>query len=224
MSQRGLDALAQLPAGQLTGVDDLVRLGADVLEHFALRLDGHRQTGAVVQGVPVARLAEAPDERLVAGFEEEHLGLQVAALERAHGRAEREWGIAGAHVQHQRHAAVPLRVVGHQLGQVSQQVRWDVVHHCVAEVLEELAGRGFAGAGQARDDDHVLRPGRQGGQAVVGVAGVSLAMRHEIGDVRFETVRISHLGLRPHRRSATRPRQSPRPLPAAAPGAPGRRW
>ena len=125
-------------------------------------LAGDRGRDALVAGVErmaVARLREAPDEDLVVRLEEEDLGLDVPALERAQGGPERERRVAGAHVQHERHAPIPLRVVGDQLREVTQQVAGHVVHDRVAEVLEQLAGGGLARAREPRDDRHVLAAG-----------------------------------------------------------------
>ena len=67
----------------------------DLLEHRALARDGDGDAlVGGVQRVAVARLRVAPDEDLVVRLEEEDLGLDVAALERAQRRPERERRVA----------------------------------------------------------------------------------------------------------------------------------
>ena len=84
--QRAVQPLAQLAARKLGRVDDHVRLGADLRQQLALARDRRGNTPVVaVQRVPVARLAEAPDQDVVACLEEEDLGRDVARLERADG-------------------------------------------------------------------------------------------------------------------------------------------
>ena len=161
--ERARDALPELSLRQLGGVDDDLRHRPDLVEHLSLAGDGGGDAPVVgLQRVAVAGLAEAPDERLVGRLEEEDLGLDVAAVEGTQRGAERERRVAGPDIEHDGDAAIPLRVVGHQLREVAQQVRGHVVHDRVAEVLEQLAGGRLAGAREARDDRDVLTRRRAG--------------------------------------------------------------
>ena len=117
-----------------------------------------------VQRMAVARLRVAPDERLVAGLQEEDLRLDVPPVEGAQGCAERERRVALADVEHDGDAVVALGVVGDELREVTQQRAGHVVHDRVAEVLEDLAGGRLAGAREARDDRHVLAAGSARGR------------------------------------------------------------
>ena len=110
----------------------------------------------VAERVAVARLRVAPDEDLVARLEEEHLGPDPAALERAAHRARtraarRPTGRRGR----SRRGRSARGSLGHELGEVGQQLARQVVDHRVAEVLEELGRGGLAAARQAADDDDV---------------------------------------------------------------------
>ena len=95
----------------------------------------------------------APDQDLVARLEEDDPRPDPAALERAaHGR-QGERRIAGADVEHDRDPGEPRAVRGDELGEVGQQLAGQVVDDGVAEVLEQLGGRGLAAARQPADDD-----------------------------------------------------------------------
>ena len=90
-----------------------VGLGADRVEEPALPRDRAGDARARSPSGWRWRVSrEAPDEDLVARLEEEDLGLDAAALERAAHRPERERRVAGAHVEHDRDAREALRVVG----------------------------------------------------------------------------------------------------------------
>ena len=106
----------------------------------------------VVERVPVARLAEAPDEDVVAGLEEEDLGPDAAALQRTAHRGEGQGRVAGADVEHDRDPREPLAVRRDELGEVGEQLAGQVVDDGVAEVLEQLGRGGLAATGQAADD------------------------------------------------------------------------
>ena len=72
---------------------------ADRLEQPPLLGDRAGDPALVGERMAVARLREAPDEDLVARLEEEHLGPDAAALERAAHGAERERRVAGPDVE-----------------------------------------------------------------------------------------------------------------------------
>ena len=99
----------------------------------------------------MARLAEAPDQDLVAGLEEDDPRPDPAALERAAHRAERERRVAGPDVEDDRDLGEALAVVRDELGEVGQQLAGQVVDDGVAEVLEQLRRGGLAAAGQAAE-------------------------------------------------------------------------
>ena len=77
----------------------------------------------VASGMAVPRLREAPDQDLVAGLEEEHLGPDAAALERAAHRPVGRLGVAGADVEHDRDPCEPLGSVDDELREVRAAAR-----------------------------------------------------------------------------------------------------
>ena len=62
-------------------------------------------------------------------------------------------GVAGPDVEHDGDPREPLAVGRDELGEVRQELAGQVVDDRVAEVLEELGGRGLAAAGQPAEDD-----------------------------------------------------------------------
>ena len=121
----------------------------------ALLGDRARDAALVAERVAVARLAEAPDEDVVARLEEDDPRPDAATLERAAHRRERERRVAGPDVEDDRDPREALAVGRHELGEVRQQLAGQVVDDGVAEVLEQLGGGRLAAAGQAADDDDV---------------------------------------------------------------------
>ena len=112
----------------------------------------------------MAGLREAPDEDLVAGLQEEHLGLDPASFERAAHRGQGQRRVAGPHVEHDRDLVEAVAVVRYELRQVGQQLTGQVVDDGVAEVLEQLGGGRLAGPRQPAQDDDVLALRRLGGR------------------------------------------------------------
>ncbi len=100
----------------------------------------------------VARLAEPPDQDVVAGLEEHDARHDPAALQGTTHRRERERRVPGPHVDDDRHAGEPAQVRRHQLRQIRQELTGQVVDHGVPEVLEQLRRGGLAAARQARQD------------------------------------------------------------------------
>jgi hypothetical protein len=103
----------------------------------------------------MARLAEAADQDVVARLEEENLGRDAARLQGLHGLAVGERRVSAACIEHQREPAELVGLTRHQLGEVAQQLGGQVVDDAEADILEQLAGRGLARAGQAADDRDV---------------------------------------------------------------------
>ena len=153
VAELGEQPLAQLAQRQVGGVEDDVGLGADGLEAAPLLGDRAGDPALVAERVAVARLAEAPDQDVVARLEEDDPRPDAAALERAaHGR-QGQRRVAGPDIEDDRDPGEPLAVRRHELGQVGQQLAGQVVDDGVAEVLEELGGGRLAAAGQPADDD-----------------------------------------------------------------------
>jgi hypothetical protein len=92
----------------------------------------------------VARLAEAPDQDVVARLEEEHLRRDPAALEGVHRFAIGERRVAAARVQDECQALELAAFVRHELSEVAQQLGGQVVDDAVADILEQLAGSGLS--------------------------------------------------------------------------------
>ena len=150
------DALAQFTQRQVGCIDDDVGLGADGIQESPLLDDGRGDPALVGQWVAMTRLREAPDQHFVAGFEKEHLRPDPATLERAAHRPERDRRIACPDIEHDRDLVEPLAIVRDELREIGQELARQVVDHGVAEILEQLRGRGLAAAGQPGDDRHVL--------------------------------------------------------------------
>ncbi len=148
--------LAQLPERQVRRVDDDVGLGPDRVEDPSLVGDRCRDAAAVAQRMAVARLAVAPDEDVVARLEEDDPGDDPAALERAAHRGDRHRRVAAPDVDDDGDAGEPFPLDGDQLGQLDQQLARHVVDDRVAQVLEELRGRGLAATRQAAEEDDRL--------------------------------------------------------------------
>ncbi len=154
--------------GEVARVDDDVRLVADRLEPATLLGDRAGDPALVGERVAVARLREAPDEDLVARLEEEHLRPEPAALERAAHRRQGHDRVAGPHVEDDRGLLEPLAILRDELRQLGQELARQVVDADVAEVLEQLRGRGLARPGQPAQDHDVLAGRRLGGGSRVG--------------------------------------------------------
>ncbi len=102
--------------------------------------------------MPVARLAEAPDQDVVACLQEEDLGRDVTRLECADRLLERNGRVARARIENERKPLVAGRLARNELGKVAQQLGRQVVDDPVADVLQQLARRSLAGTGEAADD------------------------------------------------------------------------
>ena len=148
----GEQALAQLAQREVRGVEHDVGLAPDGVEQLALLGDRARDPARVRERMPVAGLAEAADQDLVAGLEVDDARPDAATLERSAHRREREVRVTRADVEHDGDAGEALAVRGHELGQVRQQLARQVVDDGVAEVLEQLGRGGLAAAGQAAHD------------------------------------------------------------------------
>ena len=143
-AELGEEPLAQLAQRQVRRVEDDVGLGADRVEEPALLGDRAGDAALVAERVAVARLAEAADQDLVAGLEEDDPGLDAAPLEGAAHGPEGQRRVAGPHVEDDRDLGEALAVRRDELGQVGQQLAGQVVDDGVAEVLEELGRGGLA--------------------------------------------------------------------------------
>ena len=108
----------------------------------------------------VAGLRVAANEDLVARFQEEHLRPNPAPLEGPAHRAEGQRRVARPNVEDDGDLGKSLRVAGHKLGEVGQQIARQIVNAGVPEVLEQLGRGGLAGAGETAQDDDVLFFGR----------------------------------------------------------------
>ena len=137
----------------------------------ALRARSRPRSPARRERVAVAGLREPPDQDVVARLEEDDHRADPAALERAAHRPEREGGIAGADVEHDRRPGEPVGVAARQVGEVRQQLARQVVDDDVAEVLEQLRGGRLAAAGQAGER---RRPAWVRSPAVAGIAGAAV--------------------------------------------------
>ena len=101
----------------------------------------------------MARLAEAADQDVVARLEIDDPRPDAASLERPAHRGEGQRRVAGPDIEDDRDAGEAPSIRGHELGEVGQQLTWQVVDDGVAEVLEQLRGGGLAATGQPADDD-----------------------------------------------------------------------
>jgi hypothetical protein len=156
--QLGEEPLPQLAEREVRGIDDHVGLVADRFEEAALLGDRVRDAAMVAEGMAMAGLAEAPDQDVVAGLEEDDPRLDPAPLESAAHRPKGDLRIPAADVEHDRHAGEPRLIRRDQLGQIREELAWQVVDDEVAEILEELRGGGLATPGEAREDhDRLLR-------------------------------------------------------------------
>ena len=156
LAEVGEDPLAQLAQRQVRGVKHDIGLVADRVEHAPLLGDRAGDAALIRERVAVAGLREAPDQDLVAGLEEEDLGLDPAALEGAAHGGQGQRCIAGAHVEDDRHPLESLTVLRDQLGQPGQQLPRQVVDAGVAEILEELRRGRLARSRQPAQDHDVL--------------------------------------------------------------------
>ena len=125
----------------------------------------------LAERMAVARLAEAADEDVVAGLEEDDPRPDPAALERAAHRRQRQRRVAGPDVEDDGDPREPGPIGRHELGQVRQQLAGQVVDDRVAEVLEELRRGRLAAAGQAADDDDGRLGHRVGRRSDLGLVG-----------------------------------------------------
>ena len=146
-------ALAQLAQRQVGGVEDDVRIGTHGLEPAALLGDRVGDPALVAERVAMARLAEAADQDVVAGLEEDDARPDATAFQRAAHGGEGKRRVAGPDVEDDRDPGEALPIRGHELGQVRQQLPGQVVDDGVAEVLEQLGGRGLTRPRQPADDD-----------------------------------------------------------------------
>ena len=143
----------------------------DGIEAAPLLGDRAGDPALVAERVAVACLAEAPDEDVVAGLQEDDPGPDPATLERpAHGR-HRQRRVAGPDVEDDRDPGEALAVGRDELGEIRQELAGQVVDDGVAEVLEELRGGRLASAGQPADDDDRRLGHRVGRRPWLGVAG-----------------------------------------------------
>ena len=76
----------------------------------------------------MARLAEAADEACIARLEVHDLQALAVRGERRCGSLDGRGGVAGANVEHQRSATVPVRLVSSQRKEVVEQRGWQNAH------------------------------------------------------------------------------------------------
>src|SRR3990172_1472606 len=108
-AQRREDPLAQLAPGEVGGVDDDVGLLAHLIEDAPLLDDRGGDAGAALERMAVGRLAEAPDEHIVASLEEEDMRRDAPPLQCTEDRAERNARISRSDVEDDGH---PLEASG----------------------------------------------------------------------------------------------------------------
>ena len=137
-------------------VDDEVGHRARVLELPALALDG------VLDGlagdrerVAAAVLVVAAHENLVGGVQEEELAGELVLAELADGVRELVEEALAAQVAGHGQVAAHARVDSHELRELRDKARREVVDAEVAHVLEAVQGLRAARAGHARDDHDV---------------------------------------------------------------------
>src|SRR6185369_2493630 len=135
-------------------------LRADRVQKPPLLRDRARDAALVAQGMPMPRLAEPPDQDVVARLEEDDRRDDAPALERTAHRAQRHLGIARTHVEHDRDAGEAVGIIGYDLRELRQQLAGQVVDDHVAQVLEELGGGGLPSPGETRQDHDRLLGGR----------------------------------------------------------------
>ena len=106
------------------------------------------------------RLAEALEQNVVAGLQEQHdagYALVADRLQEVGEQIETRSGVA--RIDH--HGDVlerAVRVAGQRLRQRRQQLHGKVVDAVVAEVLERMHCGALAGSGEPADDDELHRP------------------------------------------------------------------
>ena len=117
-----------------------------------------RDPPLVVERMAVAGLAEAADQDVVAGLEEHDAGHDPPAFEGAAHRGQGERGIPGADVDHDGDLGEPVGFGRDEVGEVREQLTGEVVDDGVAQVLEQLRGRGLAAAREpGQDHDRLIR-------------------------------------------------------------------
>src|SRR5438067_1724595 len=117
----GLQAPRQLLRDDDRAVESAGAADPDREPALAIGLHRREDAPALGQWMAVAGLAVAPDEDLVAGFEEEDLGPDAASLERAPHRPVCRLGVAGPDVDDARHPREPARVRRDEVGELRQE-------------------------------------------------------------------------------------------------------
>ena len=150
------EAAPERARAQAARVDDEVRRLADAAELGALAGDGARdRLPGRGERVAPAVLVVAADEDVVGGVEEHHLGRDLVLAQLAHGVGELVEEPLGAEVAGDGEVTPHARVDPHELGELKQQPRGQVVDREVAHVLEDVQGLGAARPAHPRDDHDV---------------------------------------------------------------------
>ena len=139
------------------GVDDHLRVGAQVLQQVALAHDSVEEPALPLQRVRAAHALEPAHQRLVGGVEEHQVGLPAALPQLGQRVAQVGEEAAGADIHDRRDArdrGGPL-LGGRQLRQGDEQVGRDVVDDVPAGVLEDVGDGAAAGAAHTGDDDEL---------------------------------------------------------------------
>ncbi len=154
-----LEPLAQLVHGQVGGVDDLVGQRANLLQLPALRADAFDDGPAVRERMGPPRLAESPDQRFMARFEEDEGRVQPGGrLELPpHARKLAE-ETALADVDDQRHFRQDRAFTARQRGERRHELRGEIVDAEVAEVLQRANRLRLAGARESGEHDEPAAP------------------------------------------------------------------
>ena len=146
-----MDGLAQLMHVELAGIDDRIGQPADGRQALPFPADAGRDALVRAQRMRTARLAEAPDQRRIVGFEEKQPRGNLAADALVTGR-ESASSAAPSRMSTTMRRAADVRARLGQLGEFRDQVDGKIVDRIVAEVLERLEHGAFAGAAQAGDN------------------------------------------------------------------------
>src|SRR5690242_15687010 len=136
-------------------VDDHVGKIADKVELLALRADGRGDGRALAQRMRTPRLAEAPHERFIRGFEENYLRVDGLLHLLQNLRQSRE-RLSFANIDYQSRA-LNFRRLSRQIGKAWNEFQRKVIDAVVAQVLECFQNRSLARAAHACNDHQLGR-------------------------------------------------------------------
>ena len=165
------------------------------VDAVATGIQGHPLV--VLERMPVACLAEPPDQHVVPGLQEDDARTDAAAFERTTHRGQGDGRVTGADVDDDGHPREPIAIGRNQLSQVGQQLARQVVDDAVAKVLEQLGRRRLAATRQAAEDhDRRLRQRFRRGPDV-GLPGHRplRRMNRTVSSNRMYIVAMSAIGL-----------------------------